>query len=231
MLTVYSPATIPRTVTISSRIGEAIFFPLTKMKSFAPPRSSRSSTIKPASRCRYQAMLPTASCTNRSRSSGWLSGQSIVMMNSAFEAILPSLASGDIARSARKKRNATTCNALNNITLKGSKGSSRGYSPNSSSMRPFQRRNDTGLGESYRAREHLRGRGVEHVILHLQENRPDKAGERRVHRHRHAVAHQAHRGFHHRLVARVESRDRRQHDDEADDRAQQPELYERVTGE
>src|ERR1700731_4159957 len=58
MLTVYSPGTIPRTVTISSRIGEAIFFPLTRMKSFAPPRSSRSSTIKPASRRRYQAMLP-----------------------------------------------------------------------------------------------------------------------------------------------------------------------------
>src|SRR3982751_5959411 len=59
---------MPRTVTISSRIGEAIFLPLTTMKSLAPPRSSRSSVRKPASRWRYQAMLPTGSCTNRSRS-------------------------------------------------------------------------------------------------------------------------------------------------------------------
>ena len=35
-LTVYSPATMPRMVTISSRIGEAIFLPLTTMKSLAP---------------------------------------------------------------------------------------------------------------------------------------------------------------------------------------------------
>ena len=46
----------------------------------------------------------------------------MVTMNSAFESILPSLASGEIARSARKKRNETTCSALNNMTLKGSNG-------------------------------------------------------------------------------------------------------------
>src|SRR4029079_3994835 len=40
-LTVYSPETMPRTVTISSRMGEGIFRPLTRMKSLAPPRSSR----------------------------------------------------------------------------------------------------------------------------------------------------------------------------------------------
>src|SRR6476661_150952 len=96
---------MPRMVTISSRMGEESFFMLTTMKSLAPPRSSRSSTMKPASRWRYQAMLPAGSWTNRSRSSGWLSGQSMVMMNSAFESILPSLASGEIAKSARKKRN------------------------------------------------------------------------------------------------------------------------------
>jgi hypothetical protein len=50
----------------------------------------------------------------------------MVTMNSAFESILPSLASGDIAKSARKKRNETTCSALNSMTLKGSNGSSRG---------------------------------------------------------------------------------------------------------
>ncbi|NOJ46157.1 response regulator transcription factor [Bradyrhizobium sp. WSM 1744] len=78
---------MPRRVTISSRIGEGIFLPLTTMKSLAPPRSSRSSVRNPASRRRYQAMLPAGSCTNRSRSSGWLSGQSMVMMNSALQSI------------------------------------------------------------------------------------------------------------------------------------------------
>src|SRR5215472_3394121 len=126
MLTVYSPATMPRTVTISSRIGDGILLPLTTMKSLAPPRSSRSSVRKPASRCRYQAILPIGSCTNRSRSSGWLSGQSIVMINSALVSTLPSFASGEIASSAIKNRKAMTWSALNSITLNGSNGSSRG---------------------------------------------------------------------------------------------------------
>jgi hypothetical protein len=47
-------------------------------------------------------------------------------MNSAFDSILPSLAWGAIANSAMKNRKATTCSALNSITLKGSNGSSRG---------------------------------------------------------------------------------------------------------
>src|SRR6185437_1961250 len=126
MLTVYSPATTPRTVTISSRIGDGSLRPLMMMKSLAPPRSSRSSVRKPASRCRYQAILPIGSWTKRSRSSGWLSGQSMVMMNSALESILPSLASGEMESSAMKKRKAMTCSALNSMTLNGSNGSSRG---------------------------------------------------------------------------------------------------------
>ena len=54
-------------------------------------------------------------------SSGWLSGQAAVMMNSALVSILPDFASGFIASSAMKNRNATTCSALNSITLNGSK--------------------------------------------------------------------------------------------------------------
>jgi hypothetical protein len=50
----------------------------------------------------------------------------MVMMNSALESTLPSFESGAIESSARKNRKATTCNALNSMTLKGSNGSSRG---------------------------------------------------------------------------------------------------------
>ena len=50
-------------------------------------------------------------------SSGWLSGQPIVTMNSALVSILPCFASGFIASSAMKNRKATTCSALNSITL------------------------------------------------------------------------------------------------------------------
>src|SRR5436305_6636751 len=228
---VYSPAMIPRTVTISSRMGEGIFLPLTMTKSFAPPRSSRSSTRKPASRRRYHAILPAGSCTNMSRSSGWLSGQSIVMMNSALESILPSLASGRIASSAMKNRKAITCSALNSITLKGSNGSSREYRPKSSFMNAFQCGNDAGFGQSDGLRKYPRRRRVEHVVLDLQQDRTDQAGKRGIHRDRHAVAHQAHGGFHHGAVGRIETGDRREHDDEADNGAEQAKLHQRIAGE
>src|SRR5947209_5204730 len=228
---VYSPGTMPRTVTISSRIGDGIFLPLMMMKSLAPPRSSRSSTRKPASRRRYQAMLPAGSCTNMSRSSGWLSGQSMVMMNSALESILPSVASGLIAKSAMKNRKAITCSALNSITLKGSNGSSRGYRPNSSFMNAFQCGNDAGFGQCDGLRKHARRRRVKHVVLNLQQDRADQTGKRGVHRNRHAVAHQSHRRFHHGAVRRIETGNRREHDDEADNGAEQAELHQRVARE
>src|SRR3954451_6597938 len=139
----------------------------------------------------------------------------MVMMNSALESILPSVASGLIASKAMKNKNAITCSALNSITLKGSNGSSRGYRPKSSCMDAFQRRNDAGLGQGDGLRKHPRRRRVEHVILDFQEDRTDQASQRRVHRNSHAVAHQAHGGFHHRAVGRIEAGDRREHDDEA----------------
>src|ERR1700733_10017745 len=228
---VYSPGTMPRTVTISSRMGEGIFLPLTMMKSLVPPRSSRSSVRNPASRRRYQAILPTGSCTNMSRSSGWLSGQSMVMMNSAFESILPSVASGLIASRAMKNKKAIPCSALNSITLKGSNGSSRGYRPKSSFMNAFQRGNDAGFGQCDGLRKYPRRRRVEHVVLYLQQDRTDQAGKRRIHRYRHAVAHQAHGGFHHGAVGRIETGDRREHDDEADNGAEQAQLHQRVARE
>jgi hypothetical protein len=46
--------------------------------------------------------------------------------DSALLSILPCLASGLMASKAMKKRNATTCSALNNMTLKGSNGLSSG---------------------------------------------------------------------------------------------------------
>src|SRR5436305_9757441 len=112
----------------------------------------------------------------------------MVMMNSAFESILPSVASGLIAKSAMKNRKAITCSALNSITLKGSNGSSRGYRPKTSCMDAFQRRNDAGFSQGDGLRKHPRRRRGEHVILDLQENRTDQASQRRVHRDRHAVA-------------------------------------------
>src|SRR3954467_15885637 len=124
----------------------------------------------------------------------------MVMMNSALESILPSVASGLIAKSAMKNRKAITCSALNSITLKGSNGSSRGYSPKSSFMDAFQCGNDAGFRQGDGLRKHARRRGVEHVVLDFQQNRADQAGERGVHRDRHAVAHQSHRRFHHRAV-------------------------------
>src|SRR5258707_13027127 len=155
----------------------------------------------------------------------------MVMMNSAFESILPSVASGLIASSAMKNRKAMTCSALNNITLKGSNGSSRGYRPKSSFMDAFQCGNDAGFGQCDGLRNYPRRRRVEHVVLDLQEDRTDQAGKRRIHRDCHAIAHQAHGGFHHGAVARIETGDRREHDDKADDGAEQAQLHQRIAGE
>src|SRR4051795_2826299 len=120
----------------------------------------------------------------------------MVMMNSALLSILPSLASGVIANSAMKNRKAITCSALNSITLNGSNGSSRGYRPKSSFMEAFQRRNDPRFRQGDGLRKHPRRRRVEHVVLNFEQNRTDQASQRRIHRYRHAVAHQAHRRFH-----------------------------------
>src|SRR3954447_26234091 len=116
----------------------------------------------------------------------------MVMMNSALESILPSVASGLIASSAMKNRKAITCSALNSITLKGSNGSSREYRPKSSFMNALQCGNHTGFRQCDGLGKNPRGRCVQHVILDLQQDRTDQAGKRRVHRDCHAVAHQAH---------------------------------------
>src|SRR4051794_1353932 len=152
----------------------------------------------------------------------------MVMMNSAFESILPSLASGVIANSAMKNRKAITCSALNSITLNGSNGSSRGYRPKSSFMEAFQRRNDPRFRQGDGLRKYPRRRRVEHVVLNLEQDRTDKAGKRRIHRDRHAIPHQAHGGFHDRAVCRVDARDWGEHDDEADDGAEQTKLHRRT---
>src|SRR4051794_31478114 len=107
------------------------------------------------------------------------------MMNSAFESILPSLASGAIASRAMKNRNAITCKALNSITLNGSNGSSRRYRPKSSCMEAVQCRNDARFGQCDGLRKQLRRRRVEHVILDLEQDRTDQAGQRGIHRYRH----------------------------------------------
>src|SRR3954454_19101164 len=148
----------------------------------------------------------------------------MVMMNSALESILPSVASGRIASSAMKNRKAITCRALNSITLKGSNGSSREYSPKSSFMEAFQCGNDAGFGQCDGLRKYPRRRRVEHVVLYLQQDRTDQAGKRRIHRDRHAVAHKAHGGFHHRAIRRIQSGDRSEHDDKADNGAEQAQL-------
>src|SRR3954447_9963465 len=152
----------------------------------------------------------------------------MVMMNSAFESILPSLASGVIANRAMKNRKEITCSALNNIKLNGSNGSSRGYRPKSSFMEAFQRRNDPRFRQGDGLRKYPRCRRVEHVVLTLEQDRTDKSGKRRIHRDRHAIAHQAHGGFHDRAVCRVDARDWSQHDDEADDGAEQTELHQSI---
>src|SRR5229473_2335986 len=96
------------------------------------------SSMNPASRRRYQTMLPSGSWTNMSKSSGCWSGQVIVTRNSALLSTLPSLASGAIASSAMKNRNAITCSALNSMTANGSNGSSCGMRSNSSIIPPLR---------------------------------------------------------------------------------------------
>src|SRR6185437_4482161 len=118
--------TMPRMVTISSRIGEEIFFAVDDDEVVGAAVVVAIEHHEAGLAMAIPAILPIGSCTKRSRSSGCLSGQSIVMMNSAFEAILPSLSSGEMASKAKKKRKATACSALNNIMLNGSKGSSLG---------------------------------------------------------------------------------------------------------
>jgi hypothetical protein len=58
--------------------------------------------------------------------------------SSALLSTLPSLASGAIASSAMKNRNAMTCSALNSMTANGSNGSSCGMRSNSSIIPPLR---------------------------------------------------------------------------------------------
>src|SRR6516162_7276271 len=122
-------------------------------------------------------------------SSGWLSGQPMVTMNSALVSILPWSASGFMTRSAMKNRNATTCSALNSMTLKGSNGLSSGQLPKLSMRTPFEHGHHENLGQVGGKAEQPLGRLVEHVILGLHQDRADQPGQGRVHGHRHAVAH------------------------------------------
>src|SRR5215831_2474502 len=124
-------------------------------------------------------MLPPGSSTYRSRSSGWPSGQLMVTRNSALDSTLPCLASGFITRSAMKNRKVTTCSALNSITLKGSNGRSVGKLLKLSIGIALQHGDDEHLGEVGREREQFCGRGIEHVVLGLHQDRADQAGERR----------------------------------------------------
>src|SRR6185437_2298945 len=227
-LTTYSPATMPRMVRTSSRIGVDTRWPLMRIVSCTPPRSSRSSVRKPASLWRYQAMFCAGSCTMRSISSGLLSGQSMVTTNSALESILPWLAFGAIASTARKNRNETTCSALNSMRLNGSKPSSRPPKPKSSNMPALDGRDQPRLRQPRQIPEGGDGRRFEHEILGAQQDRTDKAGQRRVHRHRHAFAHHRHRGARGSRVIVVEAGDGAEHQDEADYGAEQAELYHRV---
>ena len=170
-----------------------------------------------------------------SKSSGWLSGQSRLIMNSALLSTLPSFASGATISSAMKNRKARICSALNSTTLNGSKASSRGSRSKSSIIRraapAVQRRDDMHLGEVDREGEDLRRGAVQQRVLDLEQDRPRQADQRRVHGDRHAVAHQRHRRPHRLAVLGVQPGDRRQHHDEADDGAQQAELHQRVAGE
>ena len=98
-------------------------------------------------------------------------------------------------------------------------------------MDAFQCGNDAGFGQCDGLRKYPRRRRVEHVVLDLQQDRTDQAGKRRIHRYRHAVAHQAHGGFHHGAVARIETGDRSEHDDKAYDGAEQAQLHQRIARE
>src|SRR5215469_5572110 len=126
-------------------------------------------------------------------SSGWSSGQLTVTSIWAFVSILPCFASLLIARYARKNINATTCNPLNSITVKGSNGSSRSQLLNPSMSLPLERRNDKDFGQIGGHVKQIRRSAVENVILHLHQDRADEADERRVHGDRHAAAHHLHR--------------------------------------
>ncbi len=95
----------------------------------------------------------------------------------------------------------------------------------------LEHRYDEDLGQVGGEPEHLRGGLVEHVVLGLHQDRADQAGEGRIHGDRHAVAHQAHRALDRGAVGGIETGDRGQHQDEADDGAEQAELHQRIAGE
>ncbi len=94
--------------------------------------------------------------------------------------------------------------------------------------RTFQHGDHEHLGQVGGEREQLRCRAIEHVVLGLQQDRADEPAERRIHGDRHAIAHQPHRAFHRRPIRRVEPGDGRQHQDEADDGAEEAELHQRI---
>src|SRR3974377_1971164 len=100
-------------------------------------------------------------------SSGWWAGQTIVTMNSALVSILPWSASGFMTRSAIKNRKATTCSALNSMTLKGSNGRSSGWLAKLSIPASLEDGNDKDLGQVGGKREQPLRRLVEHVVLGL----------------------------------------------------------------
>jgi hypothetical protein len=66
--------------------------------------------------------------------------------------------------------------------------------------------------------------------LRLHQDRTDETGQGGIHRHRHAAAHDLHRRLHRCRIEIVERGDREQHQDEADDRAEQAELQQSVAG-
>ncbi len=123
----YSPGTIPRMLTISWRIGLAIFLPFTTTLSFMAPRSSRSSTRKPASRWWYQAMLAERILDIEINVVGVIvrPAHRDDELGLALDLALLGLRIHHQEGEEEQKR-ALTCSALNSITLKGSKGLSRG---------------------------------------------------------------------------------------------------------
>ncbi len=171
-----------------------------------------------------------------SMSSGCLSGQLTVIMNSSLGSTLPSSSLVLIASSAMKNRKAITCSALNSMTPSGSNGASfarefklvdhfacsasRSSSDTAwTSMTPTAKANSLAVASS------------SIVIPDADQDRTDQPRQRGDYiATAMPLAHQVHGGLDGALIAGVEASDRRQHHDEANYRADQAEFHQRVAG-
>src|ERR1700750_2725583 len=136
-------------------------------------------------------MLPRGSSPYRSISFGSLSGQFMVISNSAFISIAPVFATGLISANAMNTMNARPITTLNNMSVNGTNVPSSGLPSGSSSSMAgaLERRDDMHLGHFGDLVEQIHHAGGQEKILKFQQQRGGDASHGYVQRDRHAAAH------------------------------------------